>query len=250
MNQWVWGVLLSCFTVFAVGASHPMGLGAIPPNCSSLTNQAFGPDPATGNLNAIGVDNLTFTIELTDYASYITQALDGKPLNDLNGGLIALPACIAPTQTNQWMPIEGSSCMKVNFEATEVDSSRYPSITPGHAFVLQLSGSSYELAASYGDSYGGNGYCPCGTFTGSNPTCNGQAPWPVMKLALNSNFIEKYNILGDQSGNDLGYCAKAYGSSTGEGGFYINIFAPLGTIPATGIYKGTFTINAMEVSCP
>jgi hypothetical protein len=142
--------------------------------------------------------------------------------------------------------------MKVEFSTTSaiVSSAEYPNIETGYGFAL--TNGSYTLAASDSDAStpGGEssgGYCPCGNFPSSNTACTGRA-WPSLKLPFNTQRAVLYN--STLSIGSLGYCVAGEHQESGVGGFWFNIYAPIGTIPATGEYKGSFSVNAQALSAP
>lgn len=207
-------------------------------------------------MDCAAIDDLpTTSIDMTNYADIITRSLQGEPLNDTP---IPVPACLAAAADPAWTPepdtTEGHQCLYVEFhtdDAVIYSTTEFPSIKPGFAFTLNnQSDMSYALAASYADDHipGGGGYCPCSNFTGTQ--CD-NAYWNPVMLALNNPFYISYFGPGTE-GSDLGYCAANYHQPSGTGGFLFNIYAPIGTIPATGVYKGSLTLEvggASKNSC-
>lgn len=235
-----------CFTEGAIFAGPFMPKGSnlhTPLGCTQLVNKMCQGDPTLPYADCVATDNLTYQVDTSNYSAVINRALLGQPLNDTP---LSLASCIAAAQDPTWLPLVNYPvCLNVEFQATAADPGQYSNTKNGFAFVLS-SPTNYHLAASYWDDFGAVGYCPCGNFTGSS--CNNDL-WSPVHLSLNHPFEMTYGG-SDGGGGDLGYCAVGtHGSSTGEGGFLINIFAPTGTIPATGIYTGTLTLNVGGTPC-
>ncbi len=206
----------------------PLPLLASP--CSGMVNHCSR-DTLNNFYVCTAIGTHPYTIDMANYSEVIDNAIQGRPLN--GDTPLAIPACVAEAMDANWTPIIPPSYsnfrINVTFNAT-TSNATYPQ---GAGFsVMEISSDNhpgYFLGANMS-------YCPCGDYNGSSCT----ATLPIDYAFNQTNNSVPYN--DPASPFNLGYC-----DDNSEGAILLNIYAPVGQIPAAGTYSAAMGIDATPV---
>lgn len=175
--------------------------------------------------------NLTFNIPLTAYPTYITAALTGNPLPTAQGTMIAIPACISISSSNNSFKYSSltQEPVGVKIYANKIwpGGNNLPSVIN----VPLNENSNYAIGAEI--AY----YCPCGASSGgtSCPDYFYQSPLPVGDFILGHYYSDG----GSHSHDGIGICED----SNSAGALIFSILAPPGEIPPVGTYETQIQIG-------